>query len=208
MIKKKYSFLKEIIITSFLSSISIIFRMLLFSIRKNFIYFYYFFYRIFLVDFFALLSIIPFLVLPFYSRIFFSFLGSFISEISWFFLRGSKFIFNPFLSFFYAICWGILPNIFLKNKKSFLKIYFSLTIIIFFHFVFYILLNILFINSLLFSNINKKILSLNFLNQKVFKNILLARFFLLFLNSFIISYLYIKIRNSILEYTSEYFRLN
>ncbi|KAB8121849.1 hypothetical protein ['Cynodon dactylon' phytoplasma] len=217
MFKKNHLSLQEIVITSFLSALNIVFYISLFSVKKNSLFPLYVLkkvsYKLFLSDFFVLLSAIPFLFLPFYSRKSFSFLGSFISEAGCFFLRGSKYAYNPFVSFFYAICWGILPNIFFKNKKNFIKkkknffsIYFFLTIIIFFHFIFYTVFNILCANYLYLKDLSWK---KNFdIIEFLFKRYLFIRFFLLFLYSFIITYLYIKLSSVILKYTSKYYQLN
>ncbi|WCA22427.1 hypothetical protein [Candidatus Phytoplasma oryzae] len=199
---KNYFFLRQIVITSFLSSLSIILRISLFSFKKKFIPFSPFFYRIFLVDLVPLFSIIPLLFLPLYSSIFFCFLGAFISEASIFFLRSSKYIYNPFLSLTYAFCFGILPSFFLKRKNFFYSVYFSLLFIFIIYFCFYVLLNLFFLNFIIKFRNNK----LNNFNILIFKNFLLIRFLFLFFYSFVFSYLYLKIKNVILGYTSEYYR--
>ncbi|KXT29267.1 putative membrane protein [Candidatus Phytoplasma oryzae] len=193
---KKNSFLKQIIISSFLSSLAVIFQVLTFFIKKNF--FPLIFNKIFFFDF----SIIPFLILTSYANIFFCFFGSFFAETISFFLRGSKYFYNPFFSLFYSICYGLLPSVLLNKKSfSFFKTYFFITLILIIYFFIYFIPRIVWYTILLIEKKNNfpfiEIKSKwNFFKLRYF---LFFKFFSIFIFSFILTYFYLKIKKIIIS---------
>jgi hypothetical protein len=194
--KKNYSFLKQIIITSFLSSLSIVISI----IKKKQLYpFFSHLNKIFYLD---LISIIPFLIMPLYTSKFFCFLGTFLTEIITFFLRNSRYTYNPFLSLTYAFCWGILPGLLLKEKTtSFTKTYLSLSFIFIIYFFSYIFLGLTWINFIIVKKNTSNKFFFNFNNVFGFyrlKPFLFIKFFFLFISAFVITYLHLKIKKTII----------
>ncbi|TVY12391.1 hypothetical protein [Candidatus Phytoplasma pini] len=195
MIFKKNSsnifILKQVVISSLLVSLSILFENFL---KKPFNFMPLKIRKFFFLDIF---SFFPLLFLPLLQNKYLSFISAFLSEFLCFWLRKSSknFPYKPILSFSYAFCWGFLPNLFLtKNNNSFWKTYLSLILIFIFYFLTYHLLSLNLV--LLFVSKNKKNL-LNCLDKYFW--ILPIRFFSFFLISFLISYLYLKIKKQIIH---------
>ncbi|MFR0367777.1 hypothetical protein [Candidatus Phytoplasma palmae] len=194
--KNPYSLLRQIIITSLFSSFSIILKLFF---NKFFVSFFFFLFlkKIFLFDF---ISFLPLAMIPLYvEKKYIAFFGVFFAETFSFFLRQSKFIYNPFLSLLYAICWGLLPSLFLQKKNySFLKTYFIFTFIFIFYFFTYFLLSLVWTGFSFFNN-QKSILFFSQFSTERIKFFIYVKFFSIFIVSFLFTYLFLKIKKKLIN---------
>lgn len=185
-----YSFLKQIIIVAVLSSLSIVLK----GSETKFFGSIPFYIRKFL--FLDFVSLLPFLFIPLYisnnnASKFLVFFGVSCSEaLGFFLLRKKNLPFSFFSNFTYSICWGFLPNFFLKKNYSFLKTYFLILLLFIFHYVFVTLLGMfVYYNWLTDSH---KFMEFFFGSQKRYYFII--RFFYIPIVSFVVTFLYLCIK--------------
>ncbi|WP_152031109.1 hypothetical protein [Candidatus Phytoplasma ziziphi] len=143
------------------------------------------------------------LIIPLYSKKYFAFIGAFLSEgiAFWYSARASRWVYNPILSLIYGLIWGILPGFILTKKKdSLLRIYFSITFIFIMHFIFYQLLSMAWIKFVFLDKNYSLNLKANVFGFKrfVFWN-LLIKFVSLFILSFIIAFIYKRVKKELLS---------
>ncbi|WP_334330950.1 ECF transporter S component [Candidatus Phytoplasma prunorum] len=130
---KKYNLiiLKQIILTSLLSALSIVLVKMNNIIQLNIqiIKFRNYDYAI---------KFLPLIIMSFYVPFYLSFLGSFLSETLGFFLinNNQKYTYNPIISIIIAILFGVLPGLILKKKNNYLKFYIFFILISFFYQIF------------------------------------------------------------------------
>ncbi|CAP18467.1 conserved hypothetical protein [Candidatus Phytoplasma mali] len=131
MKKDNLIILKQITLTSLLSSLSIVLAKINNTIPLNnsIIKFRNYDYTI---------KFLPLIIMSFYIPFYLSFLGSFLSETLGFFLINNhqKYTYNPIISIIIAILFGILPGLILKKKNSYLKFYIFFVLISFFYQIF------------------------------------------------------------------------
>ncbi|MGI3136418.1 MAG: hypothetical protein ACN23H_02455 [Candidatus Phytoplasma vitis] len=201
-IQKKYnnyeSILRQIIIASILSGLSVVIKILSNKFIKG-----PFFKIILKTTFVDFLCFIPLLIIPLYSKKSFAFIGAFLSEgIAFFCNKRSSYVYNPILSLTYGFIWGILPSLFLTKKKdSLLKIYFSITFIFIIHFIFYYMLSITWIKFVFLDqnyslNLKANIFGLRRVESSVFFCI---KFVSLFILSFICAFIYNRTKKVLLS---------
>ncbi|MBP3059467.1 hypothetical protein FEF22_001575 [Texas Phoenix palm phytoplasma] len=192
----KYSLLKQIILTSLFSSFSIVLKLFVNKFFASF-FFFLFLRKIFLLDF---ISFLPLVIIPLYvEKKYISFFGVFFSEAISFFLRQSKFFYNPFLSFLYAICWGFLPSLFLQKKNySFLKTYFIFYFLFVFYFFTYFLLSLIWIDFSFFNKKNGILFFCQFSSERI-KFFIYIKFLSIFFISFLFTYLFLKIKKKLIN---------
>ncbi|WP_323847646.1 MAG: hypothetical protein Q2306_02095 [Phytoplasma sp.] len=194
--KKNYTYyhsvLKQIILASMLSVVSFFIKNFSNKICPSL------FKKFFFIDF---LCYIPLLIIPLYSKKYFSFIIVSLSEGIAFWSRSSSYPYNPILSLFYGIIWGILPNFFLNKKNnSFFRVYFFINLIFIFHFVFYYIISIIWIKFYFFQNnfFDLKNNLFSYSRITYIKFYLLIKFFSLFIISLVNTYLYLRIKRQVL----------
>jgi hypothetical protein len=191
------SILRQIIITSILSALSVAIQIVSNKFMKG-----PFFRPILKSTFVDFLCFIPLLIIPLYAKKNFAFIGAFLSEsISFWYKKTSVWVYNPILSLIYGFIWGILPGLVLTKKKdSLLKIYFSITFIFIMHFIFYYILRMIwfkfvFLDQNYSLNLKANIFNLERLNFYY----LFIKFISLFILSFIMAFIYNRAKKELLS---------
>ncbi|MFP7699488.1 MAG: ECF transporter S component [Candidatus Phytoplasma pyri] len=177
MTKKNLIILKQIVLVSLLSALSIVLTKInnIIPLKpKNIKLFRNFDYAI---------KFLPLIIMSFYVPFYLSFLGSFLSETLGFFLKNLKYAYNPIISIIIAILFGVLPGLILKKKDSYFKFYIFFVLISFFYQIFNTLSFIFFNKYLCGNSSNINLLTIIKKNYILWKSlsILITPFFLTFI---------------------------
>ncbi|WP_235043253.1 hypothetical protein [Candidatus Phytoplasma australiense] len=78
----------------------------------------------FLIPYFRYFIFFPLIVMSFYVPKMMAFVGGFLSEMFIFYLKTKRTHYNPLESLFCALCFVLIPSLFLKKKDNFCKFYF------------------------------------------------------------------------------------
>ncbi|QTX03178.1 hypothetical protein LFWB_6150 [Candidatus Phytoplasma luffae] len=215
-LNKRSTILKKIVLISNLLSLSFIIKFCSLHLANTSFLNLEFLKIFFFVEFF---SFIPLLFIHLYSNRFIAFIGTFLIDFISIFFNYKFRLYNPILGCTYAFCWGILPSFFLKKEeRSFFKIYIYILIIFICHFFLFHVPIVYWGFDRNFADILKN--NFNFVSfieriKKIFffpsiktesnmfetiiRFVLLIKFFTIFALSFLITFLYIKIKEQILS---------